>query len=175
MTIVEALQNLYVAMGGSAEDVANIALNPDMINELATLVSSGATKELPAVTAEDNDKVLAVVNGAWDKAEASGSGGAQYHFINDTLRNTQNADIPAGETGYWEYTKANSNLPDSTKGMNIRLTNANMDNNGDFAVLSYSVGVYDGRLEIGMWIKNFSSTKAFTKSSAGFFLDAISF
>ena len=63
-TIV-ALQNLYVAMGGTAADVANITIIPDMINAIAALITSGATAELPAVDADDNGKVLKVADGKW--------------------------------------------------------------------------------------------------------------
>lgn len=83
-TIVEALQDLYVAMGGEASDVSGLSLNPDVIEQIATLVQSGETKELPAVTASDNDKVLAVVNGQWDKAEASGGGGDNVMLVTIT-------------------------------------------------------------------------------------------
>lgn len=62
---ITALKNLYVAMGGTADDVADVVIIPDMINAIADLVTSGATKELPAVTAEDNGKVLKVAEGAW--------------------------------------------------------------------------------------------------------------
>ena len=94
-TTIIALRSLYVALGGDAADVANLSLIPDLINAIAALITSGATKELPevkiadngkalvanyaakkwvatkldtlpAVTAEDNGKVLKVVNGAWD-------------------------------------------------------------------------------------------------------------
>ncbi len=34
---VEALKNLYLALGGTADDVANITLIPDMINAIADL------------------------------------------------------------------------------------------------------------------------------------------
>lgn len=64
-TTVVALRNLYVALGGQAADVANLVIIPDLINAIATLVSSGATAELPAVTATDNGKVLKVVDGEW--------------------------------------------------------------------------------------------------------------
>lgn len=66
---ITALQALYVALGGDADDVANISIIPDMINAIAALITSGATKELPAVTAEDNGKVLKVVDGAWAVGE----------------------------------------------------------------------------------------------------------
>lgn len=63
-----ALQNLYVALGGTASDVAEINIIPDMINAIATLISGGATAELPKVTSSDNGKVLTVVSGKWAKA-----------------------------------------------------------------------------------------------------------
>lgn len=62
---IQALQALYVALGGTASDVADITIIPDMINAIATLIQSGATAELPAVTDSDNGKVLKVVNGEW--------------------------------------------------------------------------------------------------------------
>lgn len=62
---LDALRNLYVAMGGDLEDVENLVIIPDLINAIATLISSGATAELPVVDADDNGKVLKVVNGAW--------------------------------------------------------------------------------------------------------------
>ena len=60
---VDALKNLYVALGGSADDVADISTIADMINALCTVVVAGGC--LPAVTAEDNGKVLKVVDGEW--------------------------------------------------------------------------------------------------------------
>lgn len=64
-----ALRNLYVALGGESSAVANLVIIPDLINAIATLISSGATKELPAVTTDDNNKVLTVVSGKWAKAD----------------------------------------------------------------------------------------------------------
>lgn len=91
---VEALKAIYVALGGSADDVANITLIPDMLNAIATVVAStielpavkktdegsvlmvnsqgkwakGAIpSQLPEVTAADNGSVLKVVEGVWDK------------------------------------------------------------------------------------------------------------
>ena len=56
---VDALKKLYVALGGSAEDVVNITLIPDMINAIAGVVASKAS--LPAVAAADNGNVLSCV------------------------------------------------------------------------------------------------------------------
>lgn len=51
-TTVEALKALYVALGGTAADVAEITLIPDMINAMvplaAALVSAASEKELSA-------------------------------------------------------------------------------------------------------------------------------
>lgn len=61
---VDALKALYVAFGGSEDDVAALTLIPDIINALATVIAAtGGT--LPAVDAEDNGKVLKVADGKW--------------------------------------------------------------------------------------------------------------
>lgn len=39
-TTVEALKNLYAALGGTAADVADITLIPDMVNAIATQVAA---------------------------------------------------------------------------------------------------------------------------------------
>jgi hypothetical protein len=65
MTIPEALKELYVALGGDADDVSNMSTNPELIAKIATKVGAG----LPEVSAEDNGDVLTVVEGAWGKAK----------------------------------------------------------------------------------------------------------
>lgn len=65
MTNVQALKTLYVALGGSSSTVADLVENADVINAIATLIASGALKELPEVDAEDNGKVLKVADGKW--------------------------------------------------------------------------------------------------------------
>lgn len=64
-TTVDALKTLYVALGGSADDVKNISLIPDMITAIATVAATATAPELPAVTAADNGRVLKVVDGKW--------------------------------------------------------------------------------------------------------------
>ncbi len=69
--ILQALTALYVKLGGTAADVANITTIPAMIKAIAGLdIGGGGGSSLPTVTADDNGKVLAVVEGAWDKANA---------------------------------------------------------------------------------------------------------
>lgn len=63
---IKALQNLYVALGGSLDDVANIVTIPEMINKIATIVPTALAGVLPAVTKTDEGKVLKVdSNGKW--------------------------------------------------------------------------------------------------------------
>lgn len=47
-TTVKALKNLYVALGGSAEDVTNITLIPDMINAIATQAAAALDEKADA-------------------------------------------------------------------------------------------------------------------------------
>ena len=65
---VEALRAVYVALGGNSADVADIVTTPEIITMIATLISSGATAELPAVTTANNGEVLTVVSGEWKAA-----------------------------------------------------------------------------------------------------------
>ena len=67
-TTVDALKALYVALGGTASDVADVVLIPDMIDAIATVAATATAAELPKVTSSDNGKVLTVVSGKWQKA-----------------------------------------------------------------------------------------------------------
>ena len=67
-TTVEALKNLYAALGGTADDVADITLIPDMINALAAFIQTGGAAELPTVSSTNNGEVLTVVGGKWAAA-----------------------------------------------------------------------------------------------------------
>ncbi len=42
---ITALQNLYVALGGTASDVANVTIIPDMINAIAEQVTANRAAE----------------------------------------------------------------------------------------------------------------------------------
>ena len=61
---VTALKALYVALGGDADDVANVNLIADMINAIATLIGTTGG-QLPAVSVENNGSVLKVADGKW--------------------------------------------------------------------------------------------------------------
>lgn len=78
-TTVQALQALYVKLGGSLTDtyddiadgatVADYATIPDMVDAVAKKAQSGGGgSSLPSVSSTDNGDVLTVVNGAWSKA-----------------------------------------------------------------------------------------------------------
>lgn len=62
---IQALQNLYVALGGDLSDVADIVIIPDMINAIAAVIPSAIASALPEVSASDNGKVLKVADGEW--------------------------------------------------------------------------------------------------------------
>lgn len=63
---LDALRGLHVALGGDADDVANLVIIPDLIKAISTQVTTVVgTKELPDVDADDNGKVLKVVDGEW--------------------------------------------------------------------------------------------------------------
>lgn len=62
---VDALKTLYVALGGDADDVADITKIPDMIEEIATVAGAVAGAVLPEVDTDDNGKIMKVVEGEW--------------------------------------------------------------------------------------------------------------
>lgn len=62
---VEALKELYTALGGNVTNVADITLIPDMIRAIAIHIGNGGAAELPPVSSANNGNVLTVVNGAW--------------------------------------------------------------------------------------------------------------
>lgn len=62
---VDALKELYAAMGGDPAAVAEISTNAEMILAIAEQVPQMAASILPAVTAADNGKVLKVTDGEW--------------------------------------------------------------------------------------------------------------
>lgn len=70
MTNVDALKALYVALGGSADDVADVSLISDMIAKIAVVAgavkTAATTAELPTVAKTDEGKVLTVnSSGKW--------------------------------------------------------------------------------------------------------------
>lgn len=78
-TTVEALKEIYVSLGGELTDtyddiaggiaVGDYVTIPDVSNAIAQRAASAGI-ELPSVTSSDNGKVLSVVSGKWNKADA---------------------------------------------------------------------------------------------------------
>lgn len=58
-TIKESIRDLFLALGGNPSALADNADTSDFIDDLESAIKAGA---LPAVTADDNGKVLAVVD-----------------------------------------------------------------------------------------------------------------
>ncbi len=65
MLNVDALKQVYVALGGDADDVAGISQNDEMISAIATVIPTALASVLPEVTASNNGAVLKVADGKW--------------------------------------------------------------------------------------------------------------
>ena len=85
-TIVEALKDLYVALGGKAEDVANLVLNPDVIEQIAAVASDAVKPELPSLTGNAG-KFLKVDSDAEGVEWAEAGGGGGGFIVNMTVDN----------------------------------------------------------------------------------------
>ena len=103
-TTVQALQALYVKLGGSLTDtyddiangatVADYATIPDMVDAIAEVTESGGDSSLPSVSATDNGNVLTVVDGAWSKAPVPAE-------LPETT-SSDNGDVLKVVNGEWE-------------------------------------------------------------------------
>lgn len=104
MTTVDALKDVYTELGGNATAVAGIQTDAEMIEALSALV--GSTIELPAVDAEDNGKVLKVIDGAWNKG------------VDNTLPSVTTEDegktLLVDNTGAWSVEDVPKELPSVT-------------------------------------------------------------
>jgi hypothetical protein len=72
MTKVTALRALYAALGGDSADAAVLETEAELIYAVAEAVDellAGGT--LPEVSADDNGKLLKVVDGEWAAASAN--------------------------------------------------------------------------------------------------------
>lgn len=74
MLNIEALKQVYVALGGSSSTVENMTVSADVIAAIAAQITSAgiATKELPTVTSSNNGQVLTVAEGKWTAAALPG-------------------------------------------------------------------------------------------------------
>ena len=65
MTNLEALKDVYEALGGDADDLAAGATNADVIAAIADVIPTALAGVLPEVTAANNGAVLKVADGKW--------------------------------------------------------------------------------------------------------------
>jgi len=68
MTNVEALKEVYVALGGTATNF-NARTNDEAIHLISTVIAAAIAPELPTVTASNNGQVLTVKSGKWAAAD----------------------------------------------------------------------------------------------------------
>ena len=68
MTNVEALKEIYVALGGTASNF-NAQTNPEAIHLISTVIAAAIAPELPKVTSSNNGQVLTVDGGKWKAKE----------------------------------------------------------------------------------------------------------
>ena len=80
-TITDALQKVFLKLGGNVQDIQDNKTVTDYVDDLGEVLESLA--ELPGVTSSDNGKILKVVDGKWNKADASG-GGIEFFDVNYT-------------------------------------------------------------------------------------------
>ena len=97
MTNVEALKEVYVALGGSADDFATVTTNDQAIHLISTVIASAIAGALPSVSGTDNGKILMVKSGKWAKADAE----------LPKVTATNNGQVLTVVSGAW----ANANLP----------------------------------------------------------------
>ena len=100
---VEALKELYIALGGNATNVADITLIPDMITAIAAFISGGGARVLPTVSNTDNGKVLTVSGGKWTAATPT----AEL----PTVTSSNNGEILTVSGGNWVSAAPVSQLP----------------------------------------------------------------
>lgn len=94
---IDALKAVYVALGGSASDVANLSTNAEVIEKIAEV--AGSTVELPAVSSSDNGKVLTVSGGKWQaKQPASPTSYEISVGYNVDTPSTISVSLPSGES-----------------------------------------------------------------------------
>ena len=68
MTNIEALKEVYVALGGTATNFT-AQTNDEAIHLISTVVAAAVGAELPKVTGSNNGQVLTVVQGKWAAAD----------------------------------------------------------------------------------------------------------
>ena len=64
MTNVEALKEVYVALGGNANSFT-AQTNAEAIHLISTVIAAAIAPELPKVTSSNNGQVLTVDSGKW--------------------------------------------------------------------------------------------------------------
>ena len=72
-------------------------MNREWVRAVANEAAEGGSTGLPPVTADDNGKILGVVNGAWGAMDAGGGGSSNLEELTVTV-DTENTSIVITET-----------------------------------------------------------------------------
>lgn len=132
---IEALQGLYVALGGEMSDVENFTTIPEMLTAIST-VAQAAASELPAVKSTDNNKLLTVVNGKWDKADAPTELPA--------VTSDDNGNVLSVVEGAWAKSDAPAALPTVTaddNGSDLIVANSAWSKSYPLSIVAVAQGV----------------------------------
>lgn len=156
MTTVDALKALYVVLGGSAEDVENITLIPDMINAYENLPSLTAVEiDSGERTVIDNSAGVLIQAGARNSVRVDDSGatingsGATINSSDGVtisssdgtsiaLNSTSDIDLNTRSDGAMNSTTGEVNMTASNGDINLRTTG----NGGEIDLVS------DGSIQV---------------------------
>ena len=83
------------------------AMNREWVHTVATEAAESVSIGLPPVTADDNGKILGVVNGAWGAMDAGGGGGIPAPTITATFVISDYSDVAILETYIVEEIEGN--------------------------------------------------------------------
>lgn len=143
MTTIEALFDLYEALGGDVDEISTLQTIPEVLEEISEV--AGSTIELPGVSASDNGKVLTVVDGKWAKAEASAPTSTTKSFTKAGLSGTVKT---YGNVSTIEINTYRGTITSVSESLGFSVPNNLMYTNGT----SPKIPLYQGEKQVGYFV-----------------------